>query len=56
MSSIVRKRPGRIITGMLKRITVILLVVASLSSLSACSNGTDVRMSPEPSTRMETIA
>lgn len=46
---------GRIVTGMLKRITVILMVVAALSALSACSGDADVRMNPVSGTRVETV-
>lgn len=55
MSSIVRKRPGRIITGMFKRFTVILLTVASLSVLSACAGVADVRMGPASDVRVEAV-
>ena len=54
-SSIVRKRPGRIITGMFKRFTVILLTIASLSVLSACSGVADVRMGPASDVRVEAV-
>ena len=55
MSSIVRKRPGRIITGMFKRFTVILLTVAALSAMSACSGDADVRMAPASDVRVEAV-
>ena len=55
MSSIVRKRPGRIITCMFKRFTVIILTVAALSALSACSGDADVRMGPASDVRVEAV-
>ena len=55
MSGIVRKRPGRIITGMFKRFTVIILTVAALSALSACSGDADVRMGPASDVRVEAV-
>lgn len=48
-------RVGRITPGMMKRITVILMTVAALSALSACSGDADVRMNPVSDTRVEAV-
>ena len=51
----VRRHRGRIITGMFKRFTVILLTIASLSMLSACAGVADVRMGPASDVRVEAV-
>lgn len=53
-----KRRPvpmGRIIVGMFKRFTVIILTVAALSALSACSGDADVRMGPASDVRVEAV-